>query len=82
MALQTYWQTSLPGSGFEVTSTLVSGPNVYAASNGYVYRLDSETGQVMEENPLRGRGNYEVRLAISHDGSVLLVVFLGAVMPL
>ncbi|KAF8309373.1 PLC-like phosphodiesterase [Clavulina sp. PMI_390] len=82
MSLQSSWLTSLPGCGYEVTSTLVSGTNVYAACNGYVYLLDSTTGKVVHENGLSGRGNNEVRLDISDDGSTLIVGTDGYVLGL
>ncbi|KAF8316033.1 PLC-like phosphodiesterase [Clavulina sp. PMI_390] len=82
MSLQSSWQTSLPDCGFEVTSTLVSGTNVYAACNGYVYLLDSTIGKVLQENSLWGRGHNEVRLDMSDDGSTLIVGIDGYVLGL
>ncbi|KAF8316042.1 hypothetical protein DL93DRAFT_2045616, partial [Clavulina sp. PMI_390] len=82
MSLQSYWQTSLPSSGYEVTSTLVSGTNVYAGSNGYVYVLDSRSGQILQQNNLSGLGNNEVRFALSSDGSTLLVGTDGYILGL
>ncbi|KAF8309372.1 hypothetical protein DL93DRAFT_1773391 [Clavulina sp. PMI_390] len=80
--MSTSWQTSLPDCGFHVTSTLVSGSKVYAACNGYVYLLDIGTGNVLYQNGLSGRGNKEVRLAISDNGWTLIVGIDGYVLGL
>ncbi|KAF8309374.1 PLC-like phosphodiesterase [Clavulina sp. PMI_390] len=82
MSLQTYFQTSLPDCGYQLTSTLVSGKNIYAASNGYVYLLDFVTGAVLQQNNLSGRGHKEVRIAISDDGSTLVVGTDGYILGL
>ncbi|KAF8315193.1 hypothetical protein DL93DRAFT_2039103, partial [Clavulina sp. PMI_390] len=82
MSIKTSWERSLPDCGYNLTSTLVSGTNVYAACNGYVYLLDFETGEVRHQNPLSGYGHNEVRLAISDDGSTLLVGTDGYVLGL
>ncbi|KAF8318014.1 hypothetical protein DL93DRAFT_2032587, partial [Clavulina sp. PMI_390] len=82
MPLQSYWQTSLPGSGHDVTSTLVSGTNVYAACNGHVYRLDLTSGKVLQEKNLPGYGENEIRLAISETDSTLIVGIVGYVVAL
>lgn len=70
--LSSLWQTSLPSSGYQVVSTLKSAGNLYAASNGYIYRLDPVTGAVLSSNGLSGRGYNEIRIAMSSDQSMLL----------
>jgi hypothetical protein len=71
--LTTIWQTSLPGCGYNITSIIISGKYVYAASSGYVYQLDPMTGAVLNTNGLSGLGKNEVRMMMSSDGSVLLI---------
>ena len=82
MSLLTQWETSLPGSGNDVTSVLVNQTGVYAGSNGYVYLLDSSKGTVLATNTLSGMGGHEVRLAQPQDGSLLLVGTNGYVLGL
>lgn len=70
----TEWERSLPHTGTNVISLLRHGDNLYAAGNGYVYKLDPATGKILKDNGLKGRGKHEVRLAVSDDGNRL---FLG-----
>lgn len=71
--LNTIWQRSLPGSGHDVVSALFHGNILYVGTNEYVYRVDPMTGVVQDTNSLPGRGHAEIRLAVSNDGSTLLV---------
>lgn len=65
--LSTAWRTSLPGSGYGDTNVLVAQDGrLYAACRGHVYRLDPRTGAVLAHNGLSGRGNGEVRLAVTN----------------
>ncbi|EDR05916.1 uncharacterized protein LACBIDRAFT_329421 [Laccaria bicolor S238N-H82] len=82
MSLLTQWQTSLPGSGYEVTTVLANQKAVYAGSNGYVYLLDCLKGSVLATNTLSGMGDHEIRLAQPEDGSLLLVGTNGYVLGL
>ncbi|KAF7340893.1 Phosphatidylinositol-specific phospholipase C domain-containing protein [Mycena sanguinolenta] len=75
--LDTLWQTSLPGCGYNIVSVLHTGGIVYAGSNGYVYRLDPSNGQVLYTNGLDGLGHNEVRLAMTLANDVLLVGTYG-----
>lgn len=81
-SLVTTWSTSLPSSGYTIVNTVVVQNNVYAGSNGYVYKLDPVTGAVLATNTLKGLGNHEVRLAVSSDGSFLLVGINGLTLSL
>jgi hypothetical protein len=58
------WNRSLPGCGYNVVSVLANNGDIYAGSNGYVYKLDSN-GKILATNNLPGRGSHEVRLAIT-----------------
>ncbi|KAF8316093.1 hypothetical protein DL93DRAFT_2026294, partial [Clavulina sp. PMI_390] len=82
MSLHAGTPLSLPGCSFEVTSTLISGNNIYAASNGYVYLLNTDVQYVNCTNSLPARGHCEVRLAMSDDGSTLLVGTNGYILGL
>ena len=78
--LATRWNTSLPKSGFTVTTPLQVGGRVFAASNGYLYELDPVTGDVRSSllvTSAVGVGDYETRLA--SDGSTLFVGVHGYV---
>jgi hypothetical protein len=70
------WSTSLPGSGFGSTATVLPlGGRVFAASNGFVYELDAISGLVLHKLALGGTG--ETRLA--GDSNQLYVGFAGGV---
>ncbi|CAN7634706.1 PQQ-binding-like beta-propeller repeat protein [Phenylobacterium sp. LjRoot225] len=71
--LATMWTRSLPKTGYQVTSVLRTPSALYAASNGYVFRLDPMTGAVLASNGLSGDGYHEIRLALSGDGNTLLL---------
>ena len=75
------WGTSLPGSGYEVVSLLVESDDIYAGTNGYVYRLDLR-GDVKASNSLSGYGEDETRLALSDNAQVLFVGINGYVAAL
>lgn len=76
-SLNTLWQTSLLHCGYEVVSVLCANGSAFAGCNGYVYRLDQGSGEVLSTNSLVGRGDYEVRLGISLDLSTLFVGING-----
>jgi hypothetical protein len=81
--LHRQWDKSLPDSGFNIVSMLVNEKgDVYAGSNGYVYRLDYWTGTILATNPLRDRGHEEVRLATLVNASLLIVGTNGYVLGL
>ena len=67
------WSRSLPSTGYQITSVLRTAAGLYAASNGYVYRLDPSTGAILASNGLSGYGNHEINLALSGDGNTLLL---------
>jgi hypothetical protein len=74
--------TSLPKTGNNVTSVVVDNSgNIYAAANGYVFKLNS-SGTVLYTNSLTGTGNNEVRLVLSTDQSVLYAGTNGQVWAL
>jgi hypothetical protein len=59
------WQTSLPGSGYNIVDVLADSAGfVYAGSQGNVYKLDPTNGAILEHNELSGMGYGEVRLAL------------------
>jgi hypothetical protein len=70
--LTTLWESSLPGSAFNIVSVLCTCSNprdinpefyVYAGCNGYTYRLTT-MGDVVATNPLAGYGKHKVRLVL------------------
>ncbi|TFK37908.1 PLC-like phosphodiesterase [Crucibulum laeve] len=68
--LDTQWETSLPRSGFGITS-VASGIGVaYAACNGWIYSIQELSGGVLFTNQL-GAGDGEVRLAIDAEAQNL-----------
>jgi Domain of unknown function (DUF4157) len=69
------WSTSLPGSGFDITTVLPLGGRVFAASTGHVYELDPVSGVVLRSLAVGGSG--DTRLA--GDGSNLYVGCSGAI---
>ncbi|WP_019961786.1 outer membrane protein assembly factor BamB family protein [Woodsholea maritima] len=71
--LTTVWQTSLPGCGYNIVTPLIANKVFYSGSNGYVYKQDPVSGAVLKTNGLSGRGHQEIRMALSHDQSMLLV---------
>jgi hypothetical protein len=74
------WSTSLPSSGFTVTSILNANNRVFVGSNGYVYELDPTNGQVLYQLRVTGSigvGDYETRLAT--NGQILFVGVHGYV---
>jgi|GEM_PF-1881309 len=58
------WQTSLPGTGFEIVSVICEGFLIYAGSKGYVFGLDARTGAILWTNGLSGLGHEDMSLAI------------------
>ncbi|MGH3558003.1 MAG: eCIS core domain-containing protein [Mycobacterium sp.] len=69
------WSTSLPGSGYEITTVLPLGGRVFAASAGRAYELDQVSGVVLRSLAVGGSG--DTRLA--GDGSNLYVACAGAI---
>lgn len=70
--LSTIWQTSLPDTGDNIVTPLVSSGYLYTGSAGHVFKLDGN-GKIVATNNLPDRGDHEVRLAMSTDGSTLYV---------
>lgn len=77
--LDTQWQVDLPNTGTAITSTLINHTGSYAASNGFVFRLDRSEGNLVATNELSGTGNHEVRLAAPLDESLLVASTHGYV---
>jgi outer membrane protein assembly factor BamB len=68
------WCTSLPAARFTTTSMLTHGDRLFAGSNGYVYELEPDTGDVLHSLRLSsavGTGDYETRMTT--DGRTLFV---------
>ena len=78
--LATRWSTSLPKAGYNVTTPLLVGGELYAGCNGTVFQLDPITGAVQSSLLVTGSvgvGDYETRLAC--DGTTLFVGVHGYV---
>lgn len=71
--LNTVWQNQLSGEGTDVVSVLYYNNSLYVGTNGYIQALDPDTGAQQAYNGLSGYGHEEIRMAMSVDGSVLLV---------
>ena len=69
------WSTSLPGSGYDITTVLPLGGRVFTASTGHVYELDPISGLVLRSLAVGGAG--DTRLA--GDGSNLYVACSGVI---
>ncbi|KAL7928328.1 hypothetical protein V8C35DRAFT_318484 [Trichoderma chlorosporum] len=80
--IKSKWQTSLPDTGYTITSSLINQKGVYAASNGFVHRLDVTNGKVLGSNNLPGTGYNEIRLASPPDASILIAGTAGQVFGL
>lgn len=80
--IKTDWVDSLPDTGFEIVSVLQHGQYLYAAANGYVMQLSALTGLIEKSNNLPGLSKNEVNLALSQDGSILIVGTHGSVVAL
>ena len=63
------WQTSLPGTGYEIVSLLCEGDRVYAGSKGHLFALDARTGEILWSNGLAGLGHGHMCLALQSAGS-------------
>jgi len=68
------WSTSLPDTGFAVTSVTQLADAVFAASAGKVFRLDPATGAVLGSTSI---GSGEVRLV--NDGTSVYAAGNGAI---
>jgi hypothetical protein len=66
------WATKLNGGG-DTVNLLVSGKELYAGTYGNAFKMN-DAGAVLKTNKLSGRGDHEVRLALSDDKTRL---FLG-----
>jgi len=62
------WTTSLPGTGFEMVTVLMTGNQLFAGSKGKLFRLDPADGSILWTNDLAGLG-YEV-LTLAAAGGV------------
>ena len=65
--LEIIYSTSLPDSGYSITSVASGNDVAYFANNGIVYALNTQ-GEVIAKNGLSGRGYHETRLATSPIG--------------
>ena len=67
--LHTYWQTSLPHCNYEIVSVCFDSEQdiLYAGSNGYVYTISYDGGEVLDENSLPDLGNHEIRMSVIND---------------
>lgn len=63
------WQTSLPGTGYEIVSLVCEGDRVYAGSKGHVFALDAGTGEILWSNGLAGLGHGHMCLALQSGSS-------------
>ena len=63
------WQTSLPGTGYEIVSLVCEGDRVYAGSKGHVFALDAGTGEILWSNGLAGLGHGHMCLALQSENS-------------
>lgn len=79
-SLETVYDMSLPGSGWNITDVAFSNGVVFFASTGHVYALDY-AGYVKEKNSLVHRGWGETRLAVD-DGMRLVAGLRGYVIGL
>lgn len=61
---------SLPGCGYNIVSVVCANGYIYAGSDGYVYKLDTN-GTILATNNLSGRGFHEVRLTVNGSQLVL-----------
>ncbi|PGH17311.1 hypothetical protein AJ79_01195 [Helicocarpus griseus UAMH5409] len=75
LTLQIWWYKGLSG-GSNPVSVLCDCNGVYAASNGYVFLLNT-VGRQLKNNPLRGYGKHETRLAHMPSSPYLIVGING-----
>ena len=75
------WENSLKGSGYEVVSVIDKNGFIYTGSNGFIYKLDAN-GNTLKTNNLPGRGNYEIRLAITDTHLVVGTYGFVVLVPL
>jgi hypothetical protein len=65
---QSAWKTPMAGKLFKMVDLALHGDYIYAASNGYIHRLDAANGQLMNAMQLgyiAGSGDYTPSLTIS-----------------
>ena len=67
------WDTSLPGTGYDVVTLLYEDGVLFAASKGYLFALDALTGEIRWKNGLKGLGNDHVLLATTRSSTDALV---------
>jgi hypothetical protein len=82
ISLAQLWECGCPGAGNELVNPLCLGGRTYAATNGYVFRIDPANGRVLASNGLSGRGNHETRICGALSGSKLVVGIHGWVLLL
>ena len=70
------WSTSLPGSGFQYTDTLMAGDRLFAASNGQAYELQPSNGAIINSGTVL-TVNDETHIA--SDGKMLFAGCYGEV---
>lgn len=75
--LETIYSVSLPGSGYSVTDVAAGLQTAYYANNGYVFQLDSGTGNVVASNPLPRLGMGVTRLSTDVQGTGALFIGLN-----
>lgn len=76
------WRYSLKDAGFAVVSVLYYNEWIYAASNGYAFRINPSTGIAEASNGLEDTGNYETRLDITIGGRTLVIGIHGEALGL
>lgn len=64
---------SLPSCGYNEVSLICDNSFIYAGSNGYVYKLDRESGEFLEKNSLNGMGFNSVEID-KYAKSLVLVI--------
>jgi outer membrane protein assembly factor BamB len=76
------WETSLPGTGYELVSLLPDGERVFAGSKGRLFGLDARTGTLLWSNELRGMKYGHMQLATERDSPLIFVGIYGHVVAI
>jgi len=63
------WNTSLPGTGYDIVTLLHEDGVLFAASKGRLFALDASTGEILWKNGLRGLSSVRVELATARSSS-------------
>jgi hypothetical protein len=69
------WSTPMAGKLWKMVDVATFGGNVYSSSNGYVQRLKSETGEVLNATQLStiaGMGDYTPSMTISPKSGLFI----------